>query len=118
MDQMYTYRWKNNPRRAELFGRQCKILTRGGMGTVLVEFENGERVTTAGRALKRIEVPNPSPRGRSLIWDVYHQLPDGIRIQRLGRVMGTTSAVALRAAGKRWPKFEGNFSVRADRTVG
>jgi len=50
----YRYAWKNNPRRRELYGRRCRVLVRGSLGTVLVEFENGERVTTSGRALRRI----------------------------------------------------------------
>jgi len=51
---IYRYAWKNNPRRRELYGRRCRVLARGKLGTVLVEFENGERVTTSGRALRRI----------------------------------------------------------------
>lgn len=49
----HVYRWRNNPRRAELYGRRCRILMSGKMGTVLVEFENGELVTTSRRALRR-----------------------------------------------------------------
>ena len=50
----YRYAWKNNPRRAELYNRHCRVLACGSLGTVLVEFENGERVTTSGRALRRL----------------------------------------------------------------
>lgn len=50
----HIYRWRNNPRRAELYGRRCRILVSGKLGTVLVQFENGERVTTSRRALRRI----------------------------------------------------------------
>jgi len=50
----YRYAWKNNPRRAELHGRSCRVVARGSRGTVLTEFENGERVTTSGRALRRL----------------------------------------------------------------
>jgi hypothetical protein len=50
----YTFAWGNNPRRAELRGRRCRILARGRMGTVLVEFlDSGERVTCSFRALRR-----------------------------------------------------------------
>jgi hypothetical protein len=49
----YVYRWRNNAKRATLYGRRCRIVARGKMNTVLVEFENGERVTTSGNALKK-----------------------------------------------------------------
>lgn len=54
-DDVYVYAWGNNSRRAELKGRQCRVLARGGMNTVLVEFlDNGERVTTSRRAIRRV----------------------------------------------------------------
>jgi len=49
----HVYAWRNNERRAALYGRPCRVLASGAMGTVLVEFENGERVTTSRRALRR-----------------------------------------------------------------
>ena len=55
-ERIYVYLWGNNPRRAELQGRRCCILARGRMNTVLVEFvDNGERVTTSSRALRRVD---------------------------------------------------------------
>jgi hypothetical protein len=53
------YGWRNNERRAALYGRRCRLLATGAMGTVLVEFENGERVTTSRRALRRIAASKP-----------------------------------------------------------
>lgn len=51
---VYTFAWGNNERRAELKGRECRIIARGGKGTVLVEFlDTGERVTCSFRALRR-----------------------------------------------------------------
>ena len=53
----YVYAWGNNPRRAELKGRVCVIEASGAMGTCLVAFvDNGERVTTSRRALRRLHV--------------------------------------------------------------
>ena len=53
---IYTFVWGNNPRRAALKGRRCRVLARGRMGTVLVEFlDTGERVTTSHRAIRRAE---------------------------------------------------------------
>lgn len=52
-DDVYVYVWGNNSRRAELKGRRCRVLVRGGMNTILVEFlDNGERVTTSRRAVR------------------------------------------------------------------
>ena len=49
------YAWRNNERRAALYGRRCRIVASGKMGTVLVEFENGERVTTSHRAVRHYD---------------------------------------------------------------
>jgi hypothetical protein len=50
----YVYVWGNNSRRAVLKGRRCVVEARGAMQTVLVRFlDNGERVTTSLRALRR-----------------------------------------------------------------
>jgi hypothetical protein len=52
---VYRYRWGNNPRRAELKGRECVIEARGKLGTVLLRFiDTGERVTTSVRAVRRL----------------------------------------------------------------
>lgn len=50
----HRYAWRNNSRRAELFGRHCRIVVVGKLGSVLLEFENGERVVTSRRALRRL----------------------------------------------------------------
>ena len=56
----YTYVWGNNPVRAKLKGRKCRVLVRGKMNSCLVEFENGKKVTISSRALRRIkEVEKP-----------------------------------------------------------
>jgi hypothetical protein len=49
------FRWKNNPVRAQLYGRRCRILAVGSSKlAVLVEFEDGTRHVTSRRALKRV----------------------------------------------------------------
>lgn len=53
------YHWKNNPTRLRLRGKHCRILAHGtSLHSVLVEFEDGERVVTSARAvrLRRDEV--------------------------------------------------------------
>lgn len=52
----FIYAWGNNQRRAELKGRSCRIIARGRMNSVLVEFENGERVVTSRRALRPVRI--------------------------------------------------------------
>lgn len=50
---MYRYAWGNNPKRATLKGRRCRVLvTARTMGSVLVEFENGQREVVSRRALR------------------------------------------------------------------
>ena len=55
MTMTHRYAWGNNPRRAELKGRRCRILAVGKMNTVMVEFENGERAAISRRALRRLQ---------------------------------------------------------------
>lgn len=51
-DLVFTFRWGNNERRAQLKGRCCVVEARGTKNTVLVRFlDTGERVTTSWRAL-------------------------------------------------------------------
>lgn len=52
----YVYAWGNNERRAELKGRRCRITATGTrMRSVEVEFENGDRLITSVRALKKVK---------------------------------------------------------------
>ena len=56
----HVYAWGNNPMRATLKGRPCRILARGAMGTVVVEFTDGklpESAALSARALRRVERP-------------------------------------------------------------
>jgi hypothetical protein len=51
----YVYRWRNNPRRDELYGRVCRLVCSGTKNTVLLEFvDTGERVTTSRWAIRRV----------------------------------------------------------------
>ncbi len=55
-EQRYTYFWANNPKRAKLKGRECRILATGRKNTVMIQFtDNGECVTTSFRALRKKE---------------------------------------------------------------
>jgi hypothetical protein len=41
------YYWRVRTRLAERFGQSCRVLMRGRMNTVVVEFEDGVRVATS-----------------------------------------------------------------------
>ncbi len=47
------YAWRNNEKRTTLFKRPCRVLARGTMSSVLIEFENGNREVVSRRALRR-----------------------------------------------------------------
>lgn len=48
------YFWKNNPRRLALNGKRCRVIATGTtMHSALVEFEDGTRVITSARAIRR-----------------------------------------------------------------
>jgi hypothetical protein len=49
----YVYVWRNNPVRRALSGRRCALIGKAKKGTILVEFENGERVATSINAIRR-----------------------------------------------------------------
>jgi hypothetical protein len=45
--------WRWRRRLPERRGQRCRILVRGTMNTVLVEFEDGFRVITSGWAVRK-----------------------------------------------------------------
>ena len=51
--QSYVYRWGNNPKRAEMKGRTCRVLCRGAKNSALVEFEDGQREVVSRNALRK-----------------------------------------------------------------
>lgn len=51
----YRFAWKNNPKRAELFGKRCRIVASGSKGSVMVEFEDGTEEIVSRRALRKVE---------------------------------------------------------------
>lgn len=54
----YIFHWRNTAEREKLYGKRCKILTKGtGMRSVLVQFEDGEKHIVSARALRRVN-PN------------------------------------------------------------
>ena len=51
----YRYAWGNNPLRASLKGRRCRIFAVASRNSVGVEFEDGFRVVTSRRALRKVK---------------------------------------------------------------
>jgi hypothetical protein len=50
----YIWHWKPNALRTlDRKGQRCRIVCRGAMNTVMLEFEDGYRVTTSGNGLRR-----------------------------------------------------------------
>lgn len=46
------YLWGNNPKRAELKGRECEILAKGKKGSIMIKMtDTGEKVITSWRAI-------------------------------------------------------------------
>lgn len=48
----HVWRWKS--RLPERHGTRCRVLTRGGMNSIRVEFEDGTQVITSRYAVRRI----------------------------------------------------------------
>lgn len=51
---LYYYAWKNNPKRAGLYRRRLRVIARGALNSVLVEFANGQREVISRNALRRV----------------------------------------------------------------
>jgi hypothetical protein len=52
-----THYWRVRRRLPERFGQPCRVLARGRMNTILVEFEDGLRVTTSRWNVRRLPPP-------------------------------------------------------------
>ena len=51
----YVYAWGNNSARAQMKGRRCRVIVWGGaMNTILVEFEDGTKLTTSRNAVRLV----------------------------------------------------------------
>lgn len=49
------YAWKNNEKRLTLYRRLCRIVARGTMNSILIEFENGQRECVSRYAVRKIK---------------------------------------------------------------
>ena len=48
----HRFAWKNNEKRRTLYGRACRIVACGALGSILIEFENGQREIVSRRAVR------------------------------------------------------------------
>jgi hypothetical protein len=51
----YTHIWRVRTRLGDRFGTRCKVLSRGGMNSILVEFSDGLRVVTSRFYVRRVK---------------------------------------------------------------
>lgn len=59
-DSVYAYGWGNNEKRATLKGRACKVVVRGRMNSILIEFtDNGQCEITSRHAVRLLEKARP-----------------------------------------------------------
>jgi len=59
----YVYSWGNNSKRKTLKGRVCRVLARGAMNSVLIEFtDTGRREIVSHRAIRK-RLPESSDYG-------------------------------------------------------
>jgi len=56
----HRFAWGNNPKRATLKGRECKILASGKMNSIVVEFEDGQKECVSRMAVRRL-IPSETP---------------------------------------------------------
>ncbi len=53
MNYPYVYWWGNNPVRAKHKGKLCRIVSRGKMNSILVEFEDKSTMVTSANAIRK-----------------------------------------------------------------
>ena len=52
---IYIYRWRNNSKRAEMYGRRCRVLARLALNSTAVRFEDtGQTEIVSRNALRRV----------------------------------------------------------------
>ncbi len=51
----YYYRWGNNPKRATMKGRHCRIVARGKMNSMQIEFKDGQREIVSQQSIVKVK---------------------------------------------------------------
>ncbi len=52
---LYRYCWRNNEKRATLYGKLCIVIARLAVNSCIVEFENTQRECISRNALRRVK---------------------------------------------------------------
>ena len=52
--QTHYYAWKNNEKRAMMYKRECHIVARGAMNSILIEFADGQRECVSRHSVRRL----------------------------------------------------------------
>ncbi|KKL83989.1 hypothetical protein LCGC14_1969190 [marine sediment metagenome] len=55
MDYPYYFRWGNNSKRATMKGRRCRVLARGKMNSIEIEFENGQKEIVGRYSIRKVK---------------------------------------------------------------
>ena len=48
------YAWRNNAKRATMHRRPCRIVARGTMNSIMIEFADGQREIVSRRSVRRL----------------------------------------------------------------
>jgi hypothetical protein len=52
---MFDHQWRWRARLGDRHGQRCRIVARGSMNSVLIQFEAGYRVVTSRYAVRRVK---------------------------------------------------------------
>mgnify|MGYP006283554707 FL=1 len=68
---LYVFAWKNNPKRAAMHNRRCRVLARGSLNSCLIEFtDNSQREIISRNALRKQNPSAPNHRQTHLPFHV------------------------------------------------
>ncbi len=51
---LYRYCWGNNLKRQTMKGRTCKVIARGRMNSIMIQFENGQKECVSRNSVRLI----------------------------------------------------------------
>ena len=63
------YRWRNNSKRAALYGKRCRLLLRLPMNSAVVEFGDGHAEVISRNALKKTGSEDPVSGEQASLFD-------------------------------------------------
>ena len=85
-NQVYVYKWKNNPKRETLFGRRCKVLFRSKMNSCKVEFMDDGQTEIVSR--NSLDMRQDGERGGGMkYWAVTHRHTTFVEAETKGEAL-------------------------------